>query len=98
MSPPAFAYRGQRSDEDEQAFGERLAAELEAEFSRVGPGNVAAFVAETVVGATAGCVPAPRNLLRLLELEVIDRERRLVERKIRQARFGAEQSSGLRPA
>lgn len=34
----------------------------------------------------------PRYLLRLLELELIDRERRLVERRIRQARFPATKS------
>ena len=56
---PAFAFREQRGDEDEAGFTARLAAELEAEFQRLGPATVAAFVAETVVGATAGCVPAP---------------------------------------
>jgi DNA replication protein DnaC len=37
-------------------------------------------------------VDHPRSLLRLLELELIDRERRLVERRIRQARFPATKS------
>jgi len=37
-------------------------------------------------------VDHPRYLLRLVELELIDRERRLVERRIRQARFGATKS------
>ncbi len=37
-------------------------------------------------------VDHPRYLLRLLELELIDRERRLVERRIRQARFSATKS------
>ena len=37
-------------------------------------------------------VDHPRYLLRLLELELIDRERRLVERRIRQARFPATMS------
>jgi adenosylmethionine-8-amino-7-oxononanoate aminotransferase len=36
-----------------------LAAELEAEILRLGPGTVAAFVFEPVVGAAGGCVPAP---------------------------------------
>ena len=56
---PAFAYRGQRDGETEADYAARLAAELEAEFQRLGPKTVAAFVAEPVVGATAGCVPAP---------------------------------------
>ena len=45
-----------RSESDE-AYGQRLVAELEAEIARLGPKNVIAFVAETVVGATLGAVP-----------------------------------------
>ncbi len=56
---PAFAYREQRERETEAEFTARLATELEAEFQRLGPDTVAAFVAEPVVGATAGCVTAP---------------------------------------
>ena len=37
-------------------------------------------------------VDHPRYLLRLVELELIDRERRVVERRIRQARFPAVKS------
>ena len=50
----------------------RLAAELEAEFQRLGPDTVAAFVAEPVVGATAGCVPAPEGYFRAVR-EICDR-------------------------
>ncbi|MBV8613816.1 MAG: aminotransferase class III-fold pyridoxal phosphate-dependent enzyme, partial [Acetobacteraceae bacterium] len=39
-------------------YVERLAQELEAEFQRLGPDTVIAFIAEPVVGATAGCVAA----------------------------------------
>lgn len=55
---PCFPYHGQAETESDAAYVTRLAAELEAEFQRVGPGHVIAFVAETVVGATAGCVTA----------------------------------------
>ena len=55
---PCFAYRFQHAGETDAAYVDRLAAELEAEFARLGPETVAAFVAEPVVGATAGCVPA----------------------------------------
>ena len=55
---PAFAYHEKRDAESEADFVARLAAELEAEFQRLGPDTVAAFIAEPVVGATAGCVPA----------------------------------------
>jgi len=55
---PCFAYRFQHKGESDTAYLDRLAAELEAEFARLGPETVAAFIAEPVVGATAGCVPA----------------------------------------
>jgi adenosylmethionine-8-amino-7-oxononanoate aminotransferase len=55
---PCFAYRFQNEGESDAAYVDRLAAELEAEFARLGPETVAGFVAEPVVGATAGCVPA----------------------------------------
>ena len=68
----AFAYRGQREDETEAEFTARLAAELEAEFQRLGPDTVAAFVAEPVVGATAACVPAPSGYFQAVR-QVCDR-------------------------
>jgi adenosylmethionine-8-amino-7-oxononanoate aminotransferase len=55
---PCFAYRGQEAGESDAEYVARLAAELEAEFQRLGPDSVIAFVAETVVGATTGCVTA----------------------------------------
>ena len=56
---PAFAYRFQRRDETEAQYVARLADELEAEFQRLGPESVVAFIAEPVVGATSGCAAAP---------------------------------------
>src|SRR3954465_12917443 len=61
---PAFAYHEKHDNESEAEFVARLAAELEAEFQRLGPDTVAAFLAEPVVGATAGCVPAPEGYFR----------------------------------
>ena len=55
---PCYAYREQRSGESDVDFGLRLANELEAEILRLGPDEVMAFVAEPVVGATLGAVPA----------------------------------------
>jgi adenosylmethionine-8-amino-7-oxononanoate aminotransferase len=55
---PCYEYRDRRDGESPQAYGERLAAELEAAIESVGPANVIGFVAETVVGATLGAVPA----------------------------------------
>src|ERR1700749_3769111 len=61
---PAFAYHEKRDNESEADFVARLAAELDAEFQRLGPDNVAAFIAEPVVGATAGAVTAPEGYFR----------------------------------
>src|SRR6516162_6395900 len=69
---PAFAYHERRESESEFDFVARLAAELEAEFERLGPETVAAFIAEPVVGATAGCVPAPDGYFRMVR-EICDR-------------------------
>ncbi len=55
---PCFAYRFQRDDESDAQYVDRLADELETEFRRLGPETVAAVLAETVVGATTGCVTA----------------------------------------
>ena len=69
---PCFAYRFQDRNESEAGYAVRLAAELEAEFQRLGPHNVIAFCAEPVVGATAGCVPAVRGYFRAMR-EICDR-------------------------
>src|SRR6201987_518530 len=61
---PAFAYHEKRDDEAEKDFVARLAAELDAEFMRLGPDTVAAFIAEPVVGATGGAVTAPEGYFR----------------------------------
>jgi adenosylmethionine-8-amino-7-oxononanoate aminotransferase len=55
---PCFAYRFKRDDETDAQYVDRLGHELEAEFQRLGPDNVIAFLAEPVVGATTGCVTA----------------------------------------
>src|SRR6201996_3320073 len=61
---PCYAYREQRADETEAQFAQRLADELEQKILELGPDTVAAFVAETVVGATAGAVPPVREYFR----------------------------------
>jgi adenosylmethionine-8-amino-7-oxononanoate aminotransferase len=57
----ANAYRGQLDGETEDQYAARLVDELDQHFQSLGPDTVAAFVAETVVGATAGCLTAPRG-------------------------------------
>ena len=57
---PCYPYREQRNDETAEAYGARLAAELDAAIERIGADKVIAFVAETVGGATAGVLtPVP---------------------------------------
>ncbi|KAI0177459.1 pyridoxal phosphate-dependent transferase [Pestalotiopsis sp. NC0098] len=55
---PCFPYRNRAAQENDEAYVARLAAELDAEFQRLGPETVCAFVAEPVVGAALGCVPS----------------------------------------
>jgi len=63
---PCFEYRLAEPDESPGAYGARAADALEHEILRLGPETVIAFVAETVVGATAGAVPpAPGYLERV---------------------------------
>ena len=69
---PAFAYHEKHDGESDAQFVARLAAELEAEFQRLGPNTVAAFLAEPVVGATAGAVTAPDGYFKAVR-EICDR-------------------------
>jgi adenosylmethionine-8-amino-7-oxononanoate aminotransferase len=50
-------YREAAPGEDEEAFSDRLAAELEETIQREGPETVAAFIAEPVMGAGGVVVP-----------------------------------------
>jgi len=69
---PCYAYRDQRADETAEQYAQRLADELEAKIRELGPENVAAFVAETVVGATAGVLAPVGGYLQRVR-EVCDR-------------------------
>lgn len=66
---PCWSYRLRREDESEAEYGLRAANLLEAEILRIGPQNVSCFLAETVVGATLGCVPpSPGYFRRIREI------------------------------
>lgn len=71
VSPP-YAYRELQEGETLEAYGQRLAAELENTIQRLGPETVIAFVAETVGGATQGCTTAPPGYFRQVR-EICDR-------------------------
>ena len=70
--PPCYAYRHQDPNETEEAYGERAADALEQAIVATGPSEVAAFIAEPVVGATLGAVPAVGGYLRRVR-EICDR-------------------------
>lgn len=66
---PCYEYRDRQPDETQEAYGQRVANELETEILRLGPETVMAFIAEPIVGATAGAVPAvPGYLRRIREI------------------------------
>ena len=66
---PVYEYRDRRAGETPEAYGARLADELEAKIAELGGETVIAFVAETVVGATLGAVPAvPGYFARVREI------------------------------
>ena len=66
---PCYEYRLRRDDETPEAYGARAADALETELQRVGAESVMAFIAEPVVGATAGALPpAPGYFKRIREI------------------------------
>ncbi|WP_119353463.1 aspartate aminotransferase family protein [Azohydromonas sediminis] len=66
---PCYEYRDRRADETPEQYGQRLVAELAEAIDRLGGDRVIAFVAETVVGATAGALtPVPGYLKGVREL------------------------------
>jgi len=69
---PVYEYRGKRANETAEAYGARLAEELESKIDELGGANVIAFVAETVVGATLGAVTAVPGYFKRVR-EICDR-------------------------
>ncbi|KAF8746923.1 Domain Homologous E6-AP Carboxyl Terminus with, partial [Rhizoctonia solani] len=69
---PAYYRHYAREGESEEDYVQRLKEELDAKFQELGGDTVVGFVAETVVGATTGCVPAPKGYFRACR-EVCDK-------------------------
>ncbi|MFC4277002.1 aspartate aminotransferase family protein [Achromobacter aloeverae] len=67
-----FPLHYRRPEESDDGYGDRLAHELDTAILEAGPETVSAFIAETVVGATAGAVCAVPGYFRKLR-EVCDR-------------------------
>ncbi|MEQ8340886.1 MAG: aspartate aminotransferase family protein [Marinovum algicola] len=66
---PCYEYRLRHEGESPEEYGRRAADALEAEIQRLGPENVMGFMAEPVVGATAGALaPAPGYFQRIREI------------------------------
>ena len=66
---PCYAYRGRNEGETEEAYGFRVADELESVILEFGADTVIGFVAETVVGSTIGAATAvPGYFTRIREI------------------------------
>jgi adenosylmethionine-8-amino-7-oxononanoate aminotransferase len=69
---PCFAYRFREPGESDADYAARSAQALEDKMLELGPDTVIAFVAETVVGATAGAVPPVADYLKRIR-QICDR-------------------------
>ncbi len=69
---PCYEYADGYQGETSFDYGQRVAQELEDEILRLGPDSVMAFLAEPVVGATAGAVPAVEGYFKKIR-EICDR-------------------------
>ena len=66
---PCYLYRDQKPAESVEEYGLRVANELDTRLQQIGAENVIAFIAEPIVGATAGVlVPAPGYWRRIREI------------------------------
>ena len=69
---PCYAYRHQQQGESESEYALRAANALETAILREGPENIAAFMAETVVGASLGAVTPAKTYFQKIR-EICDR-------------------------
>jgi len=69
---PCYAYRDQLQTETELAYSHRVADQLETKILEIGAENIMAFVAEPVVGATAGALPATKGYFKRIR-EICDK-------------------------
>jgi len=74
---PCYEYRHRRANETEVEYGERVAGTLEASILSAGAENVSAFIAEPIVGATLGAVPAVEGYFKTIR-EICDRHKVLL--------------------
>jgi len=74
---PCYEYRHRRAHESEREYGERVASTLEESILAAGAENVSAFIAEPIVGATLGAVPAVQGYFQTIR-EICDRHKVLL--------------------
>ena len=74
---PCYEYRLRRADESEREYGERAARSLEDAILAAGAENVAAFIVESIVGATLGAVPAVEGYFQVVR-DICDRHKVLL--------------------
>ncbi len=74
---PCYEYRHRRAHESEHEYGERVASTLEESIFAAGAENVSAFIAEPIVGATLGAVPAVQGYFQTIR-EICDRHKVLL--------------------
>ncbi|MDB2414295.1 aspartate aminotransferase family protein [Rickettsiales bacterium] len=67
-----YEYRGKKDGESSFEYGQRVANELEDRILELGADNVMSFIAEPVVGATMGCVPAVEGYFKRIR-EICDK-------------------------
>jgi adenosylmethionine-8-amino-7-oxononanoate aminotransferase len=67
-----YEYRDKKDDESSFEYGQRVANELEVKILELGKENVAVFIAEPVVGATAGALPATTGYFKKIR-EICDK-------------------------
>jgi adenosylmethionine-8-amino-7-oxononanoate aminotransferase len=74
---PCYEYRHRRAHESEHEYGERVAGTLEEAILVAGAENVSAFIAEPIVGATLGAVPAVKGYFQAIR-EICNRHKVLL--------------------
>lgn len=74
---PCYEYRHRRENESETEYGVRAARSLEQAILAAGAENVAAFMVETIVGATLGAVPAVKAYFTTIR-DICDRHKVLL--------------------
>jgi len=74
---PCYEYRHRREQESAREYGARVAGTLEEAILAAGAENVSAFIAEPIVGATLGGVPAVEGYFKTIR-DICDRHKVLL--------------------